>query len=228
MPAKKTRGKLIVIDGTDGTGKTTQAALLVKRLRATGKRVAVADFPRYGLPSAYFVEQYLNGRYGTAKEIPAEAASLFYALDRFDTKHGIEKQLHAGITIVSNRYVSANMGHQGGKITSMRDRRRFFRWLDWLEHDLFGIPRPDHTIILHMPAVIAQRLVDRKGRREYIRRKRDLHEADLKHLEAAERTYVEIAQRFHFSLIKCAPNGKLLTPNDIHDRIWKIVEPLIR
>src|SRR3989338_6776111 len=118
MGSKKQRGRLIVIDGTDGAGKTTQTALLVKRLRADGLRVTVADFPRYGLSSAYFVEQYLNGRYGTAKEVPPEAASLFYALDRYDARRGLEKQLASGQTIVSNRFVTANMGHQGGKIVS--------------------------------------------------------------------------------------------------------------
>lgn len=226
--AKKSRGKLVVIDGTDGTGKTTQTALLVKRLKKEKKSVGIADFPRYGLESAYFVEQYLNGRYGGLKDINAYAASLFYALDRFDARATMERQLDEGKIIVSNRYVTANMGHQGGKITSTLARRRYLRWLDSLEHDLLGIPRPDCTIILHVPAAIAQRLVDRKGRRDYIRRKRDLHEADLKHLQAAERTYLEIARRFGYSIVECAPKGKMLTPEAIHEQIWKIVDRVVR
>lgn len=226
--AKKNRpGKLIVIDGTDGTGKTTQTALLIKRLKADSYKIGIADFPRYGLPSAYFVERYLNGKYGSATDVPAEAASLFYALDRFDARPSLEKELAAGKTVVSNRYVTANMGHQGGKIKSPRLRRRFFAWLDWLEHDLLGLPRPDCTIILHVPAAIAQRLVDRKGRREYIRKKRDLHEADLGHLRAAELTYLEMAKRFGYHVVKCAPKGKMLAPEQIHEEIWKIAKRVL-
>lgn len=225
--SKRKRGKLIVIDGTDGTGKTTQTALLIKRLKQEKKKVAVADFPRYGLPSAYFVEKYLNGKYGGAKEVPAEAASLFFALDRYDARAGLEKQLAEGKTIVSNRYVSANMGHQGGKITLGIARRRFYRWLDWLEHDLLKLPRPDRTFILHVPAALAQRLVDRKGRREYISRKRDLHEADLEHLKAAERTYLEMSKRFGYHVIECAPKGAMLKPEAIHEKIWKFVQPIV-
>lgn len=220
-------GKLIVIDGTDGTGKTTQTALLIKRLKNEGLKIGIADFPRYGLPSAYFVERYLNGKYGTANEVPAEAASLFYALDRFDARPGLIKEIESGKTVVSNRYVTANMGHQGGKIKSPRLRRRFFAWLDWLEHDLLALPRPDCTIILHVPAGIAQRLVDRKGRREYIRRKRDLHEADINHLKAAERTYLEMAKRFGYHVVECAPRGTMLSPEEIHEAIWKIVKRVV-
>ncbi|MFA5954579.1 MAG: deoxynucleoside kinase [Patescibacteria group bacterium] len=218
---KKNRGRLIVIDGTDGTGKATQTALLVKKLRAQGQRVAVADFPRYGLPSAYFVEQYLNGKYGSSKEIHPQTASLFYALDRYDAKERMIKQLNEGNIVVSNRFVTANMGHQGGKIQSQKERNKFYAWLDWLEHDLLGLPRPDLTIILHVPAAVAQRLIDRKGRRDYIRGKRDIHEDDLGHLKAAERTYLEIVRRFpKFLLIECMRKGSMLTPEEVHEKIW--------
>ena len=228
MKKQYNRGKLIVIDGTDGTGKTTQAALLVKRLKQERHRIAIADFPRYGLPSAYFIEQYLNGRYGPAGAIDPYAASLFYALDRFDSKNTLKKQLTGGQIIISNRYVTSNMGHQGGKIRSLLARRRYFHWLDWLEHDLLGLPRPDLTIILHVPAALAQRLVDRKGRRDYIRKKRDLHEADLTHLKAAEQTYLEIGRKFkNFCVVGCVEKGKLLSPPEVHKKIWDIVDKII-
>ena len=221
----RSKGKLIVIDGTDGTGKTTQAALLVQHLKKEKRSVAIADFPRYGLPSAYFVEQYLNGRYGSASDVSPYGASLFYALDRFEAKQSLLKQLAKGQVVVSNRYVTANMGHQGGKITSRLARRRYLKWVDWLEHEILGLPRPDLTIILHVPAAQAQRLVDRKGRRDYIRRKRDLHEADIAHLKAAEQTYLEIARRFpKCELVECVEKGKLLSPATIHEQIWGIVE----
>ncbi|MFA7286461.1 MAG: type IV secretion system DNA-binding domain-containing protein [Patescibacteria group bacterium] len=229
MPtSSNAKGRLIVIDGTDGTGKTTQTKLLVTRLRAAGKKVAIADFPRYGLPSAYFVEQYLNGRYGAAATVDPHAASLFYALDRYDAKRMLLRELAAGKIVVSNRYVSANMGHQGGKITNASKRREFFRWLDWLEHDLLGLPRPDKTILLHVPAAMAQRLVDRKGRRDYIRRKRDIHEADLGHLKAAEQTFLTMAKQFSgFSVINCIEKQQLLTPLEVHEKIWDTVRTIV-
>lgn len=217
-----------MIDGTDGTGKTTQTALLVKHLHQDGRKVAIADFPRYGLPSSYFIEQYLNGRYGGADSVDPYAASLFYALDRYDAKRALIKQLESGQIVVSNRFVTANMGHQGGKIKSRLARWRYFKWLDWLEHDLLGLPRPDLTIILHVPAALAQRLVDRKGRRDYIRKKRDLHESDLAHLKAAEQTYLEIARRFpKFTIVECVKNDKLLSPAVIHEKIWEVVQKII-
>jgi dTMP kinase len=225
----KRRGRLIVIDGTDGTGKTTQMALLVKRLRADKHQVGITDFPRYGLPSAYFVEKYLNGKYGQANEVDPSAASLFYALDRFDAKAEIKKMLAKPGVVVSNRYVSANMGHQGGKFSSRRERRKFFQWLDTLEHELLGLPRPDLTIILHVPAAIAQRLVDRKGRRAYIRRKRDLHEADINHLKAAEQTYLEMVNLFpNFRVVECVEKGELLSPAAVHEKIWQTIQPFLK
>jgi dTMP kinase len=220
---------LVVIDGTDGTGKTTQAALLVKRLRQEKRRVHVADFPRYGLPSAYFVEQYLNGRYGSARDVDPHAAALFYALDRYDARRNLSAQLAHGAVVVANRYVTASLGHQGGKIAGRRARRRFFRWLDWLEHELLGLPRPDLTVILHVPPALAQRLVDRKGRRAYIRRKRDLHEADLEHLQSAADTYRELARLLpNVHVVECVAHGRLLSPTAIHEKIWEVVQPLVK
>jgi len=226
--AKNKLGKLIVIDGTDGTGKTTQTSLLIKHLRQTKKNVALSDFPRYGLPSAYFVEKYLNGHYGSSMEVSPYTASLFFALDRYDAKPNILKNLTQGKIIISNRYVTANMGHQGGKIKSLTSQKEYFKWIDWLEHEQLKIPRPNCTIILHIPAYIAQRLIDRKGRRDYIRGKRDMHEADLSHLKAAEKTFLIMAKLFpNFYVVECMAKGKLLSPDEIHEKVWKIVKKII-
>ena len=226
--AVKQKGKIIVIEGTDGTGKTTQVALLLKRLRKEKIANTLIDYPRYGLPSAHFVERYLNGKYGTSAEVPPEVASLFYALDRYEAKQGVNKALDAGKIVVANRYTSSSMAHQGAKLASTKERRELFRWLEHLEHDMLGIARPSLTIVLHVPAAIAQRLVDKKGRRDYIRKKRDIHEADLHHLESAERTYLEMAKLFNYPIIECVEKGKLLTPLEIHDKIWQTVKKAVR
>lgn len=219
-------GKLIVIDGSDGTGKATQTELLKKRLQLQGVPVSVADFPRYGKRSAIFVEDYLNGKFGPANEVGPECASIFYALDRYAASPEIRQWLDDGHIVISNRYVTANMAHQGGKIENRRERKRFIKWEEELEFGIFGIPEPDLTIILHVPAHIAQTLVDRKKQRAYLKgKKRDLHENDLRHLEAAERTYLEIAKMLpNMVLIECVVNGHLLTPEQVHHQIWALVE----
>ncbi len=116
-------GKFIVIDGTDGSGKGTQTEILVNRLRNLGHDVAMADFPQYGQVSAGLVEEYLNGNYGKAEEVGPYRASIFYACDRYDASFKIRKWLEEGKIVISNRYVTANMGHQGGKISSQKRRK---------------------------------------------------------------------------------------------------------
>ena len=110
------RGKLIVIEGTDGSGKGTQTGLLIKRLKKEGYKVMIADFPQYGQRSATMTEDYLNGKYGSAEHVGAYRASIFYACDRFDASFKMREWLKDGGIIISNRYVSASMGHQAGKI----------------------------------------------------------------------------------------------------------------
>lgn len=226
------KGKFIVIDGTDGSGKSTQTKLLVEELRTAGYQVEMADFPQYGQKSAGAVEEYLNGKYG---QVNPYAASIFYAVDRFDAGFQIRRWLEEGKIVVSNRYVTANAGHQGGKISDRAERLKYFRWLNDLEYSIFGIPKPDLNVILYMPAEIAQKLVDQKTQeqRQYADgKKRDLHEADLEHLRNAERVYFEIAKLFpNTKLVECVskhPQGIagiacVLTPQEVHNRVWEFV-----
>ncbi len=223
------RGKFIVIEGTDGSGKTEQFNRLLMRL-PEGFSVKTIDFPQYEEPSSYFVREYLNGNYGALEdeEIGPRRASLFYALDRFDaSEKKIKKWLDDGVTVIANRYVGSNMGHQGGKIGDGKQRKDFFGWLDELEYGTFGVPRPDLNIILHVPAEIAQELVDRKAARGYIGgKKRDLHEGNIEHLRHAEKVYLEIAELFpeNFTVIECAPEGKLLSIEEIHEKVWDVAK----
>lgn len=217
-------GKFIVIDGTDGSGKATQTQLLVEELKINGYPVEMTDFPQYGTKSAGLIEEYLNGKYG---QVGPEAASIFYAIDRFDASFKIRDWLKEGKIVISNRYVTANAGHQGGKIADNYDRLKFFKWLDNLEYNVFNIPRPDLNIILHLPAEMAQELVDKKSAdaRKYINgKKRDLHEADIKHLKNAEKVYLEISRLFpNTKLVECVQAGKLLSPNEVHTKVWELV-----
>jgi dTMP kinase len=220
-------GKFIVIEGTDGAGKGTHAKLLAEWLAEEGHAVETFDFPQYGQPSAYFVEQYLNGHYGDLFEIGPEKGSLFYALDRFAASFKIRAALERGVHVLSNRYVASNMGHQGAKIDDAEERAQYFRWNADLEFRILGIPRPDLNVVLHMPSAQAQKFVDQKAARSHLDgKKRDLHEADLSHLQKAERTYLELCQSFpqFFKLVECAaPDGSIETIDEIQGRIRTLV-----
>ena len=218
----KTLGKLVVIDGTDGSGKGTHAGMLIERLTREGRNVSLTDFPRYQNPSAYFVEKYLRGEYGPLESIGAKKASLFYALDRYDASFDMRKRLSEGAIIVSNRYVSSNMGHQAGKIGDPTERAECIEWLKELEYGLLELPVPDANILLYVPPEIGQMLVDKKSARAYTQgQKRDIHEADLDHLRKASGAYLEVANREGWKVIDCMADSQTLRPIEvIHEEIY--------
>ncbi|MFA5358376.1 MAG: thymidylate kinase [Patescibacteria group bacterium] len=222
-------GKLIVIDGTDGSGKATQTEILVNRLKTDGYNVEVTDFPRYGQKSAGLVEEYLNGKYGGTNDVDPKVASIFYATDRYAASFDMRRWLAEGKIIVSNRYVAANMGHQGAKFIDAQKRKEYLDWLYNLEYEIFKIPKPDINIILHVAAEISQKMVDGKGRREYIgEKKRDIHENDINHLKAAEQTYLDIGKNYPgFALIECVENGQIMTKEKIAELVWQEVKKII-
>ncbi|MDP2944216.1 MAG: dUTP diphosphatase, partial [bacterium] len=221
-------GKFIVIDGTDGSGKTTQLCLLKARLEEEGYDVAIADFPQYNTKSAGLVEEYLSGKYGQAEEVNSYQASIFYAVDRYDASFKIRQWLAEGKIVLANRYTSANMGHQGGKIANPLERKVFFNWLYDLEYKIFEIPRPDLSIILHVESAIAQELAKTRAREEWIGKKADIHEDNLDHLKKAELIYLEIANSFpDFRLISCTKNNAILSREEISLLIWPAVKKII-
>jgi dTMP kinase len=216
------QGKLFVIDGTDGSGKKTQAKLLVERMRREGYPVETVAFPRYGEKSAGPTEEYLAGRYGTAEQCGAKCASIFYAVDRFAASFDMRHSLEEGRNIVSDRYVSSNMGHQGGKIHDAAARAEFYRWNEELEYEIFRLPRPAVTVILHVPAEIGQALAQKRDAVQ------DIHQSDIKHLKDAEVAYLDLAKRPGFLLIECVEAGHLLPIEAIHEKVWAAVRPLLQ
>lgn len=224
-------GTFIVVDGTDGSGKGTQTTRLHRRLLAAGRDVMLVDFPRYGTASAYFVERYLRGEYGDLRDVDAYRASIFYALDRFDASFEIRAALARGAVVVSNRYVSANKGHQMAKIADPAERARFLAWLNDLEYGVLGIPKPDLTILLHVPADVGFALVAAKDERAYLNGKvRDIHEEDREHLRAAEAAYVALVtvdRSERWQRIDCMEDGRLLAIEEVERRVWDVVAPLV-
>lgn len=225
------KGRFIVIDGLDGSGKTVQTNLLVEKLGEEGFQVEMVDFPQYGNWSAEFVEKYLRGEFGEAKSVNPKCASLFYALDRYAAGSNIRRWLDEGKVVVSNRYVSANKGHQLGKLGSPDEKKEFLDWLNELEYKIMGIPVPDLTLFLHMAPKIGQSLVDKKEARAYTQgRKRDIHEGDLEHLRDAERAYLFCLENDpveNWKRIVCFSDGKPRPVEEIHGDIYNVVKGIL-
>jgi dTMP kinase len=236
------KGKLIVIDGTDGSGKTDQTKLLVSRLLSEGFKVKEESFPTYGRLSAKGVELYLNGTLGTADDIGPYYGSMFYAYNRARETGPMRDALKYGTHCVLNRYVSANGGHQGGKIHDDNERKQYLDWLFDLEFNRFKIPVPDLNILLHMPPAIGHVLVGRKApeQRTYLTegKKKDIHEADLQHLLDAEQAYLYLARNYPgWVTVSCVkpeiegnldvinnwgilPEEKIKTPQQIREEVY--------
>lgn len=220
------KGFFIAFEGTDGSGKKTQTDLLRMRLQSAGYVVVPVSFPQYGKKSAGLVEEYLNGKYGTSSAVSPYAASLFYAVDRFDMAPAIRKFLSEGCIVIADRYVDSNIGHQGGKIKNESEREQFFKWVYDTEYRILGIPRPHLTVIPHMPADVATRLIGRKQQRLYIERgNRDAHESDIDHLRMAEEAYLWLAEKYpeDHILIECMEEDALLPPEAVHMLVYQAV-----
>lgn len=229
--------KFIVIEGLDGSGKSTQTKLLINRLKKEGYKVATIDFPRHGEKPAWLVDEYLRGKYGTAEKVSPYCASIFYAFDRYDAGFRIRKWLEEGKIVIADRYLASNIGHQGGKIKNKKERKKYFDWLYHLEYEILKIPRPDYTFILKTSPVfslkLAHKITDKEKKRRrkaYLgNRKRDIHEKDKKHLADALKSYLHAAKEFpkEFKVIECIKGGKLLSPEIIHQEIWKIIKKIL-
>lgn len=222
-------GKLIVLEGIDGSGKGTQARLLTERLAREGFKTAAISFPQYGKKSAGLIEEYLNGKYGN---VSPYAASLFYAVDRFDASVEIKKLLAEGRIVILDRYVDSNAGHQGAKISDPNARERFLKWLYDTEYKILGVPQPDIVLILKIEPKTAQSNVGKKHARKYLKagKTHDIHEADKTHLKKAQDSYLWLSKRHpkNHVLIECMNTGKLMLPEKIHEKIWSAIAATLR
>ena len=164
-------GQLIIIEGGDGSGKATQTAKLLERLQAEGYPVRSVSFPNYDSPAAEPIKMYLRGDFGKeANSVNAYVASTLYAIDRFASyRQDWQAFYEAGGIIIADRYTTSNMVHQMIKYTDGEERKTFLQWLDQLEYDLYGLPRPDAVILLDMPLSLSKSLLaERTAKREAI------------------------------------------------------------
>lgn len=215
-----TQGVFIVIDGSDGSGKSTQHTLLKERLEQTHIPLALFDFPQYHQPSAYFVEQYLAGNYGTVDQVPPNRASVFYALDRYEVSFAIREALRSGKVVLADRFTGSNLAHQGAKIADPKKRRAFFAEIETFEHQWMNIPQPDCNLILLSDPQRALQNISKRGL------SRDIHEQDEDFLRRSVEVYHELCTLFpkHYIAIDCMqPDGSMKPIEAIHKVIWQHV-----
>lgn len=215
-------GKLIVIEGTDGSGKATQTALLVKALRDAGNDVKTLEFPRYDNESSAPVRLYLAGKFGTRPEdVNAYAASTFFAVDRYASfKEDWEEFYRNGGLVVTDRYTTSNAVHQTPKLPE-GERSEYVSWLFDFEYRLMGLPRPDEVIYLDLPTEVTERLL--AERRRKTGETGDIHENDEAYLARCRACALEIAEKEGWRVINCAENGEIRQIEEIHRDIMKIV-----
>jgi len=220
------KGKFIVIDGIDGSGKKTQVEAIAKKFKERGIEVKTIDFPQYY--NNFFgklVSRYLSGELGSASEVSPFIASVLYAADRFESSKEIVKWLEKGKVVVADRYVSSNQIHQGGKIKDSKEREEFLKWLDEMEYGVFEIPKPDIIFHLNVSCEISAKLLDNKdalGRKKYSKNKKDIHEADPQHLKDAKENAMELIKKDNnWVNIECMRDGNLLPVEDITNKIWE-------
>ncbi len=209
---------LIVLDGLDGSGKSTQLAQLDAHFRSHGVPYRQISFPDYSQPSSALVKQYLGGEFGGSPEaVGAYAASSFYAVDRYASyKKFWQSDYEAGTLIVAARYTTSNAIHQMGKLPRT-EWDAYLAWLEHYEYELLGLPRPDKVLFLDMPLDVSQKLLVHRYRGNS--EKRDIHERDLHYLAACRESALYAAERCGWSVIACAEQGEALPVNTVTRRL---------
>jgi len=220
------KGKLIVFEGTDGSGKATQSQLLCERLEKEGLAYRKITFPRYGKPSAAMVEEYLQGNLGkSAGDVNAFAASVFYAVDRYASyKQDWGPFYEEGGLVVADRYTTSNAVHQASKLPE-EQRGEYLDWLFGLEYGRMELPAPDLVIYLDMPTEITEKMMRRREADSGTQA--DIHEQDQEYLKRCRDNAGDVARRCGWQVISCAAGDEPRTIADIHEEVWQRVQALL-
>ena len=219
------QGKLIVFEGTDGSGKATQSRLLFERLQREGMDCRKLNFPRYGEKSAALVELYLSGAFGShPDDVNAYAASTFFSVDRYASyKQDWGGYYEAGGLLIADRYTTSNAVHQASKLPD-GERERFLDWLFGFEYGLLGLPEPSLVFYLDVPTELTEQLM--REREKATHTAADIHEADDAYLRACRENARKVAERCGWQRIDCARGGALRSVEDIHEEIYARVRAL--
>lgn len=216
------KGKLIVIEGLDGSGKATQAKLLALALEENGERVKKITFPDYESDSSALVRMYLHGEFGSKPgDVNAYAASAFYAVDRYASfKKDWGEVYQSGGLIIADRYATSNGIHQCSKLDES-EWDEYLKWLDDFEYKKLGIPAPDVVIYLKADTDISQKLMS--GRYGGDESKKDIHEGDIEYLRRSQKAAAYCAQKLGWKTVECVRDGKMRTIEDIHNEIMTLI-----
>lgn len=222
----KRKGKLIVIDGSDSSGKKTQVDLLLKYLQKRNYRTKYVDFPRYYSSfHGNLVARYLGGEFGGINDISPYLASLSYALDRLSAKDDLEEWLLERNIVVANRYTSSNMAFQTARLPK-KERAKFLKWLYDMEYKEHKLPPEDIVIYLYVPVEISQKLMMKRQTKKYLKgRKKDIHEINVDYLKEVEEMYLELVKKNkHWVKINCLKKkGEMRRKEDIHEEVIRIL-----
>lgn len=231
------RGKLIVVEGTDCSGKETQTRLLVERLNNENIKAKRISFPMYDTPTGKIIGACLLGKPDMCNELlkqnhsffpegggnlDAMAASAFYAADRRYNLPIIKSYLEEGYILLVDRYVTSNMAHRGGMINDKSDRMSFYEKLEILEYDIMELPRPDKVLLLYLPYEYACEL--KKNRKELP----DEVELDVNYLKRGEEAYLELADIYDYDIVNCVSDNKIRTIDDINEEVYNKVKKLVK
>ena len=215
-------GELIVFEGIDGSGKSTQFKMMCKRLEAEGREFKSIVFPRYDKPSGVLAKMYLGGEFGKDPDsVNAYAATSFYAVDRIASYlQDWREYYESGGLVITDRYTTSNALHQGAKMAT-EDREAFFKWLYEYEFDYLGLPRPSHVFLMDIEAEIAaKRLVRRQNETGT---DGDIHEKDMNHLENCVQSGRQVAELYGWDIVECAPNGLPRSEDEIHQELYEML-----
>jgi dTMP kinase len=222
MPA---RGKFIVLEGIDGSGKRTQLEMIARAFSSRGIAFTQVSFPRYEGFFGKLVARFLNGEFGPLESVDPHFSALLYAEDRRESRPALESDLATGKTLLADRYIASNLAHQGARV-SQEKRKEFLAWLKELEYQAYALPNEDLVVYLRVPAGEAHRLVGEKSKRHYTALRRDLQESDLAHLQAASEVYDDLARQANWVKVECydAQAQAMRAPEEIHKEILAAIE----
>src|SRR5262249_7546723 len=223
-----TRGKLIAIEGIDGSGKNTQVRLLHHELTSRGYSVYCTGFPQYESWFGKMVGQFLNGDLGPLDKVDPHFSALLYAGDRFEAKSRIVTSLERGAIVLADRYVASNLAHQTARVPAAK-RADFLTWIEHLEYGIYDWPREDLVLYLRVPPQEAQSLVKKKASRPYTDSTHDILEADIRHLEDAADMYDSLSRQTPWATIQCydASRAAMRMPEEIAKDVLSAVLPIL-